>query len=87
MRDQRFADQFLREAGAGRLVLGDFHAARFSSAAGMDLRFHDKHGRIQFVGPSRRCLGRGNFFSSRHRNSKLGKQRLGLKFMNVHIAP
>ena len=85
MRDQGLADQFLRKAGTSRLVLGDLDAAGFSPAAGMDLRFDDEDRRIQFIGPGRGGFGRSDFLPSWHGNTELGKQRLGLKFMNVHL--
>ena len=54
--DQGFTDQFLRKACNRRLVLRNLDAAGLATSASMDLRFHDKDGGIQLIGPCRRRL-------------------------------
>ena len=62
VRHQGLADQFLGQARHVRLVLRNLDATGLASAAGMDLRLHDKHRGIQFCRPCPR-LPRGDLIS------------------------
>ena len=83
VRDQRHAENLLRDLNRFGRILGDLDAAAFAASAGVDLRLHDDAA-ADFLRCGFRLFDGVCHFASWHRDAVLGQDRLGLIFVNFH---
>jgi hypothetical protein len=63
---------------------GEFHAAGFASAAGMDLGFDHDNMSAQALGDGAGFIFFHYHFAARDRHAKFGEDRFGLVFVDLH---
>ncbi len=65
---------------------GQLHAAGLTATPRVDLGLHDPQVTAQLLRRRGRRVGAGRRQSGGHRDTEIGKQRLGLVFMQIHTA-